>query len=47
MNKIDSYMSIKFKLGLMTIIALSKEEEYKDKTLIQVIEELRMKEIFY
>lgn len=47
MNKTNFNKFIKSKLGLMTLITLSKSEEYKDLSLIQAIEELRIREIFY
>lgn len=40
-------MFIKSKLGLITLIELGKCEEYKDLSLIQAIDKLKSRRIFY
>lgn len=44
MNKTNFNKFIKSKLGLMTLIALFKSEEYKDLSLIQAIDKLKQNE---
>lgn len=47
MNKTNFNKFIKSKLGLLVLIKLSQSEEYKDLSLIQAIDKLKAKLIFY